>query len=528
MSFYYELDKKERIKKSLEIVDIVNKAKNIYFIGIGGIGLSALAQLFSKIGKKVSGSDLYENETLSILVKEGIKIYVGHNLTNIDSTINLYGKIDLAIYSPAVNEENIEYLYFKKNNIPTLTYGMALSYFINSFNSISICGTHGKSSTTAILAEMLLNNKIPTSFLCGAILNKFGTNAFFSDNSKYFIAESCEYKETFLNFFPNNVIIPSLEVDHLDYYKNEENYFNAFKTFIEQIKGGILILRIEKDLEKRLYLYAKRLKNIEKIITYSDYDIEIFDDFENQIHFYYLYDEKNPFEVRFEKSLINGKKENIKKYDKNHHKNEVRKDNHIKKEILLTKTFKIPIPSKEYAANFTSVIAFLEISGILNEININYTDKYSGIKRRFELIGIDKNNNHIISDYAHHPSEIKTLLKISRLKYPDNKIFLIFQAHQHSRTKYLLDQFLSLFKNVENLIILPIYKQRDSEEDIKNMPSYFFYENVLKVNKNALYFEDNKNLYSFLQNNKNCIYLFTGAGTIDGFAKEYHKLASDK
>jgi len=506
MSFYFELDQKIRYENSLKIIDLLKKSKNIYFIGIGGIGLSALAQLFHKIGKKISGSDLYESEIISILKESGIKTYIGHNLNNIENSINLYGDIDLVIYSPAVNDENVELRYFKEKNIATLTYGQALSYFVNTMNSVSVCGTHGKSSTTAILSEMLIDHKISASFLCGAILKKFGTNAVFNQNSKYFIAESCEYKETFLNFFPNNIIIPSLEVDHLDYYKNEENYFKAFISFLGQLKDGILVMRVEKELEKRLLHYAKSLKNIKNIITYSSYEEKLADQYENHQHFYYFYDEKNPNLVRFEKTVIKNKKE----------------------KILLTNTFNLNIPSKEYAANFISVFAFLENLGILDEQSLLYAPKYFGIKRRFDLLGVDKNKNHIISDYAHHPSEIKTLLKIAKLKYQNKNIFLIFQAHQHSRTKYLLDQFLSLFKEVENLIILPIYKQRDSDDDIKNMSSEIFFDSINKINKNAIFCENEKKLFDFLEKIKESVLLFTGAGTVDNFAKDYLKLFEDK
>ncbi|MCR4422043.1 MAG: Mur ligase domain-containing protein [Exilispira sp.] len=505
MDFYFELDQKIRYENSIKIIDLLEKSKNIYFIGIGGIGLSALAQLFNKIGKKVSGSDQYESEITSILNESGIKTYIGHNLSNIKNSIKLFGDIDIVIYSPAVNDENIELSYFKRENTFTLTYGQALSYFVNTMNSVSVCGTHGKSSTTAILSEMLIEHKIDTSFLCGAILKKFNTNAIFNKNSKYFIAESCEYKETFLNFFPNNIIIPSLEVDHLDYYKNEENYFNAFKSFLCQLKNGTLVMRVEKDLEKRLFKYAKSLKNIKNILTYSSYEEKLAEEYENHLHFYYFYDEKNPNEVRFEKIEIKNKKQNI----------------------LLSYNFNINIPSKEYAANFVSVFAFLESLSILNAESLKYAPKYFGIKRRFELLGIDKNNNYVISDYAHHPSEINTLLKIAKLKYQSKKIFLIFQAHQHSRTKYLLDEFLKLFKEVENLIILPIYRQRDSEDDIKNMSSLMFFESIEKVNKNAIYCDGERSIFDFLKNIKDSVFLFTGAGTIDNFAKNYLKFSKD-
>ncbi len=499
MSFYFEKKKEQRFEDSQKIKIILEKSKNIYFIGIGGIGLSALAQLFKKKGIKISGSDLYENEMTIQLQKEGIIVYNGHSKENIEKTINNYGTIDAVVYSPAVNPENIELEYFIKNNIPIFSYGQALSYFINSNNSITICGTHGKSSTTAILSEVMFRKGINISFLCGAILKMFGTNSLYNEKAKYFIAEACEYKETFLSFFPKHVIIPSLEVDHLDYYLTDENYFLSFKTYISHIQDGYLIMRIEKEMEKRLFNYSKDLSNIKKTITYSNLENSDFIDFENHIHYIYYYSKKNPFHLKFQKSIFNNKKRNL----------------------LNEYELELPIPSEEYAANFLSVFAFLDSIGVFDQNDLILAKEYNGIKRRFELLGIDKSNNYIISDYAHHPSEIRTLLKISKLKFPDKKIYLIFQAHQHSRTRLFLDDFLSLFKEVENLIILPIYRQRDSEEDCKIMSSINFFEKIKQINKSANFFVDNFKLYEFLSKISDAVFLFTGAGTIDNFAREY-------
>ncbi len=503
MTYYFNEDKNIRLNKTKNIANLLQKANFIYFLGIGGIGISGLVRLFLGLGKKVAGVDLYKNETTEQFEENGVKVFYQHKKENIDEILQKHKKIDVVIFSPAINDDNIELKYLKEKQIPCISYGEALSFFVNSFNSISVCGTHGKSSTTAILSEVLIDKGLNLAFLCGAILKKFNSNAIYNKNPDYFIAESCEYKETFLNFFPNNAIIPSLEVDHLDYYKTEENYLSSFKAFVNQIKNGVLVMRIETDLEIRLYEYSKQLKNIDKIFVYFcskiNEDEKRYNFNEGQIYFKYLYDEKTPFSLTIEeKKIINKKQISIDK-------------------ISLT----IPIPSGEYAANFTGVIAFLISQNLFSEEIKKIIKNYSGIKRRFDIIGFDKNNNIVISDYAHHPSEIETLIKIAKLKFPDKKRLLIFQAHQHSRTRLLLNEFLNLFKNVEQLIILPIYRQRDSEQDYKLMSSQIFYNEVKKVNPNSIYFEDLNELYSFLSKKNGLVFLFTGAGTIDNFAREY-------
>lgn len=504
MNFYFEQSIEKRFENSKNIGQILEKSKNIYFIGIGGIGLSALAILFKSIGKNVAGSDQAESEITKSLQKNQIIIFKGHSKENIEKAIDIIGNINLVIYSPAVTEDNIELLYFKEKNIPCINYGQALSYFINNYNSVSVCGTHGKSSTTAILSEILLEKNINISFLCGAVLIRYDTNAIFKENPKFFIAESCEYKETFLNFFPKNVIIPSLEVDHLDYYINSENYFKAFMAFLDQIDNGILVLRIEKEMEKKLFEYSLRLKNIKKIVPY--FDDSVSNDFLTNLnfkseYFTYQFNEKDSTKLKINKKVI---------------------ENSLDRNIM-SLLFELPIPCKEYAANFTSIFSFLDSFNLIDNETIKNAQNYHGLKRRFETIGYDSNNNLIISDYAHHPSEISTLLSIARLKYPKKNKYLIFQAHQHSRTRLLLNEFLNLFKDVENIIILPIYRQRDSEEDVKIMSSERFYDEVKKVNKKAIFFVDYFKLYEFLSCKKDSIFLFTGAGSIDNIAKEYYK-----
>lgn len=607
--FQFENPSYVREKNFVSIKNTLDSSKHIYFIGIGGIGLSALARLYKESGKLVSGSDINKSTITDSLETLDIHIFSPQSISNIDQAIKYNGQIDCVIYSPAVLESNCELSYFLNQGIPVFSYGNGLSYFINTSNSITICGTHGKSSTTAILSEILIESsrqikncdlknknkdhgssylkleKINVSFLCGAILNKYKVNSHIAGGeTNIFFAEACEYKETFLNYFPKASIIPSLEIDHLDYYKKEANYLKAFIAFIEQIKDGFLIMRLETKEEITLYLFALLSKNIKKLVTYSSDKFNIllkkirFEIEENFIlkslitdlkdieisskiicHFHYDYNVNRPFELKINKEFIYNLKnkfflsknagnlydlarslekffiENIDNPDLSLFvlKNKLNEEYFISSkadinafdreniEIVDKDFFEISFPTKEYAANFTAVYLFFLFSGYLNKTTKSMFKEYHGIKRRFELVGFDNNDNIIISDYAHHPSEIRTLINIAKTKYPQRDIVLIFQAHQHSRTRLFLKDFLSLFKDIENLILLPIYEQRDTATDKKLMPSELFYKKVKKVNEFALFFDDVDLLFEYIKNKNSNVFLFTGAGSIDSFAKSY-------
>lgn len=224
----------------------INKAKNIHFIGIGGIGVSAIAQILHKKGKKISGSDLVPSELTKSLILSGIDVKTGHD----ESFVNK--KHDLVIYSPAVPTSNPELKKAKSLKLKTISYSHALGQLTKDHFTIAIAGTHGKSTTTAITSLILEKAGLDPSVVIGTKIKQFKNKNFRVGDSKYLIIEACEYKRTFLTIFPDILVLTNIEADHLDYYKDLEDYKDAFKDLAKKIpkNGHILINEKSKHLKE--------------------------------------------------------------------------------------------------------------------------------------------------------------------------------------------------------------------------------------------------------------------------------------
>lgn len=547
-------DIKVLFNENTKIIKLIEDSMNLYFIGISGTGMSALVKLFIGIGKNVSGSTDKENDITKKLMNSNVKVYIGHSKDNISKDI------DLVIYSEAINKDNEELIRARELNIPTISYGEGLSYFFNNQLSVAVAGTHGKSSTTAILTE-IVSNSYKTAFLCGSIIKRFETNGGFIENSniiekltnneilfynyyalnnqkndsnkndidnielnnvendtKVFIGEACEYRETFQNFFPSIILITSVDEDHLDYYKNWKNYLNSFKHFLSHIKYNGDFLTVKKNIvlhvnsknEIKLANYICSRKDLrERAIFYTpnkSFFLSNCCKYKDIPIVYYQY-------LGFDKNL---KIFNTRIYFNNAYKKDFGKFNEF--------DLFFPFPSDKYAGNITGAYIVSRILDIFNEVIFTALMDYKGIERRFDYLGSDVFNNKIYTDYAHHPSEIKTLLEMFRELYSNEKIIFIFQPHQYSRTFYLFDEFMDSFYNADMTLILPIYEQRDTPNDINKINSSIFVQGLLKKGVNALEIKDENELFSFLENNiENSIIVFCGAGDIINSAKRYIK-----
>lgn len=430
----------------------------IHFVGIGGIGVSALDKYYLAQGHKVSGSDLVSSEITEALKKRGAKISIGpHRLPR----WNLGNRPDLVIYSPAVPSENPELKKARKLKIKCLSYPEALGELTKKYFTIAVCGTHGKSTTTAMIGLLLIRAGLDPTVIVGTKVKEFGDSNCRVGKSQYLVIEADEHFASFLNYWPKIIVLTALELDHLDYYKNFKNYILAFKKFISHLpRDGVLIAnRDDKNVNST---FSAAVKNV---LWYSL------------------------------------KNKGVKKI----------------KGIL-------KIPGKFNISNALAALTVTRVLKIPDKISFKALSEYRGSWRRFEITrpglvvrpGLIR-HPIIISDYAHHPTQIKVTLEAAREKFPRKKIWCVFQPHQYQRTYYLFKDFVKVFKEapVDKLIITDIYDVA-GRETLKIKKKVSSEKLVKKISKNKVIYLKKEEILDYLKKNLRGgeVVMIMGAGDI--------------
>ncbi len=450
----------------------LNNIQRIYFLGIGGIGMSALARYFNLHGKVVSGYDRTQTSLTDELEKEGIKITFEDSLETLDK------EAELIIFTPAIPKDHSQYNWYLQNNYTLLKRAQILGLAANSMFNISIAGSHGKTSTSSIVAHTLhTSGKSVAAFLGGICIN-FNSN--FIDGNEYAVAEADEFDRSFLNLEPNIALITSVDTDHLDIYGNLEAIENSFHQFCNKVReNGILITHSsvpEKVLNKNVTNYRYSLSD-----TSVDYYIKSL-----QI---------NNGEYTFDVIHPNGIIENVKSYYGGRHNIE----------------------------NAVGAIAVALNIGISEDDIKKAIASFKGVKRRFET-HVRNDKFVYIDDYAHHPRELDATISAARELYPDKKLTVVFQPHLFSRTKDLCDEFAASLSKADELLLLDIYPAR--EKPMEGVTSKIILDKVTIAEKRII----NKNeLIEFLKNKKDIgILLTVGAGDIDTKVNEIKGLLQSK
>lgn len=380
--------------------------KKIYVIWIGWIWVSWIARYYRENGYQVFWSDKTGSELTTTLQKEWINIIIWEDEKRIDESF------EKVVYTEAIPKTQVELQKALKLWIKTLTYPQALAEIANQKKLITIAWTHWKSTTTSMTSLVLKNSNENVNALVWSLLKEFdGKNVFFSD-SQYFVLEACEYKRSFLVYKPYIWVITNIDLDHLDYYKDLPDYISAFEAYVKNIVSwGYLVINGNEENSKKL-LWIR-----------------------SDIIFVFLKD--NSFQI----------------WDKTY----------------TFPTFDLKIPGEHIL--FDARLAFVvgKIVWLQDDEIINTLNKYNGIWRRSEVIGLTENNNILMSDYWHHPTEITLNLWALKKKYLGKKIVTVFQPHQYNRTLELLEDFKNSFHDTDILIIPDIYESRDSEEDKKKI-----------------------------------------------------------
>ena len=455
------------------IFDKIFPPATIHMIGIGGVSMSGLAEILLNKGYSVKGSDMNDSLIIEKLRKTGINVTIGHNLNNV-------GECDAVVYTAAVKDDNPEFVEAKKRGIPLVERSVLLGEITRMYKeTIAVAGTHGKTTTTSMVASCFIKDKKDPTITVGGELNIIDGN-YKIGNSEFLITEACEYVESFLEFSPKVSIVLNVEEDHLDYYKDLEHIKSAFYKFQSKLPtDGMAIINADDENSKELIVSAKCSKVTFGINNFANYMAKNVV-FEEDITTYDLY--------------IN---------DKNCGK------------IELT------VPGLHNVYNSLACIAVCDIYKLDRNIVKEALKEFIGAKRRFEKKG-ECNGALIYDDYAHHPSEIKATLLAAKAK-KNRKVWCVFQPHTYTRTKMLLNEFSESFYDADNVIITDIYAAR--EKDNGEISAKDLVEKIHETSDNAVYMKNFDEIEKYLKEKlePGDIFLTIGAGDVYKIGEEIIK-----
>lgn len=469
----------------------LNKYNKVFLIGIGGIGVSAIAKMMLFLDKKVLGSDVCKSDITKELEKKGIKVFYKHRAKNIDKSL------DLVIYSSAIPKNNPEFKRMLELNIEHFSYFEFLGELSKDYKTIVITGTHGKSTITALLSIMMINAKLDPTVFVGTRITDIDSN-FRLGKSEYLVVEGCEYNANMLKLSPAYIGLPSIDKDHLDFYKDIDDIKNAFQEFIDKLKDrSNLVYNADNVNIKDL----KIPKNAVSISLNQGSDLPLTTGHNKP---------KSVVRGLFVKNII---RKNQRQYF----------DLYFNAGKLCEIETNLPGDYNIYNILITNGLA-LKL-GISSDIIVKTLKEFKGLWRRFEIIG-EWQSNLIISDYAHHPTAIKSLLRGTREFYPNKKIVIVFQPHQEDRTQKLFDDFTKSFDFADDIILCPIYEVIGRRSKPK-LTSYDLADAIrtrLQDHQKVFYAKDYDILKKKLIAYKGAVILIVGAGDIDNFARHYLKL----
>lgn len=442
---------------------------NVYFVGIGGIGMSALARYFSSLKKAVSGYDRTETDLTKELVKEGITIHYTDDLTLIPEAFKNVSDT-LVVFTPAVSKDHSELNFFNTHGFEIKKRAEVLGIISRASDVLAIAGTHGKTTTSTMVAHLLKSSDVDCNAFLGGISLNYNNNLLLSDKSNYVVVEADEYDRSFLHLNPYATIITSMDADHLDIYGTYEEYKKTFAKFASQLRSeGFLIVKkgvtLEKsDIQSKVYTYSL----VQEADFYAQ-NIQIIDGA-------YHYDVVTPQGIY--------------------------------------KNIELGFPGLLNVENSIAAIAMVTLMGISEEVIRAAMKSFRGVKRRFEYHIKDK-NLVFIDDYGHHPEELRFTIESVKKMFPGKKVTGIFQPHLYSRTNDLANEFAQSLSLLDKLILLDIYPAR--EKPIPGVTSEMVIEKV-KINDKHLC--SKKDLVHTIETMPLPEVLITmGAGDIDTFVE---------
>jgi UDP-N-acetylmuramate--alanine ligase len=451
----------------------VTEIKYFYFLGIGGIGMSALARYFNKLGKKVAGYDKIETSLTNELTDEGIDIHYEENINAIPSEI-LSNKSDtLVVVTPAIPKNHTEWNYFINNGYSIVKRSELLGLLTKESKTVAVAGTHGKTTTSTIIAHLIKQSGINCSAFLGGIAKNYNSNLLLSKEKGLIVVEADEYDRSFLTLYPSMAVITSMDADHLDIYGSKEYMEESYRLFAQQVNSnGIIIAKKGLNLGENISATVKTYSNREE----ADYVA-------NNIR---VEDGKFVFDF----VSANKKIENI----------------------------VWGMPGRHNVENAIAAIAVALNLGVKEEVIKSALLSFEGVKRRFEFHVITSKNVYI-DDYAHHPEELKACIEGIKELYIDKKITGVFQPHLYSRTRDFAEGFAQSLDMLDECILLDIYPAR--ELPIEGVSSQTIMDRMKLNNKKLL---SKEALLIYINEKKPEVLVTLGAGDIDQLVEPIKKI----
>jgi UDP-N-acetylmuramate--alanine ligase len=450
--------------------------QRVHFVGVSGIGMSAAAEITMASGLQISGSALEANELTRRLADLGLTFFRGHNAHHSRGS-------DVLVVSAAVQENNPEVREARQRGIPVYLYSEYLGRLMEDKRGIAVAGTHGKTTTTAMMATIAHFAGLSPTAICGGVMMGFGSNALIGTGD-LFIAEACEYNRSFLHLPKKFAIVSNIEPEHLDYYSGLDEIKEVFKIFMESTDAhGFVCVNGDDGTVREL---VESLNNRGQVLMVG-------------------YGSDNQYRVDSQMRERQGYRL------------------HIHGEGLSEFSADLPVPGKFNVMNASLAAVCASNIGISSTVIRDALEQFKGTERRLELL--DRADDRLVySDYAHHPTEIKATLQALREEHPGKTITLIFQPHQYSRTNHFFHEFISVLQKADRLVLTEVYRQRDREGAELVMNSSLLYKELQShMGGRVTLIRDREEMPAFLEGEavRDEVVIFMGAGDIDDIAREY-------
>ena len=460
-------------------INIASK-ETIHFIGIGGIGMSGLAQIMKNMGFTIQGSDSNYNLNVERLIKKRIKVFIGHNKKNVS-------KATMIVVSSAIKNSNPEIILAKNKKIPIFKRGEMLANIVTLKKNIVVAGSHGKTTTTSLISNVLNEAKLDPTVINGGIINSLKNTAKLGKGD-WAVIESDESDGSFLSLPVTYSILTNIDKEHMDYYKNFENIKKYFKKFINKTPSFGKTIVCNDNIHLKKILKECKTKNY---LTYG---------FNKDANYQIINIKKNKLYSKFDLKVKT-----------------------FGKITAIIKNIKINLLGDHNISNSTATIAVALNLGInINTIKKSLA-KFTGIQRRFTKV-LSLNGRDFYDDYAHHPTEIKAVLKSARQVYPKRKIISVFQPHRYSRVKFLKDEFSRSFKSSDLVLLSPVYSA--GEKKTYKFDQHKFSELISKKsNVQVVNIKDQNDLKNFFKKNlfDDEMVICMGAGSISNWIRDISK-----